>query len=372
MLTERPLLFVVFAIPLVLFGCGSGSETDQSSDGGQPDERVVTVDAVSVDQRDVDEVIQEVGSLRARDRTVVSSEIAGKVEEVRFTEGDAVEKEGNGLSAFPVLVTLDDDLLRAELKNYRARLETRRTELKQAQDTLERQRQMRENDATTDAEFTEAKISVEQVKAQIEEAKARIEQVREELVRTKIRAPFAGRLGERMVSPGTYVQPGDPIVEVARLAPIDVRFTVPEKFKDRLSVGQEVNVRVSAYPDRTFTGTVFFVSSMGEEETRTIPVKARIENNERQLSPGMFAQVRLVTNTRSNAPVIPDTAVVPRSDRQFVYVVEEGTARRREVQLGQRMNGEVEIRSGLDGSETVVVAGLQKLNDGVKVNVRKE
>jgi len=367
---HRSILAALFSVLLLLTACEKASNDGKGKTKKSSGPRSVVVDAKSCDVRTVNETIEMAGSLRANERTVVTTEIAGKVEKILFEEGTVLETNINGGTSAPVLVELDDDLLQVELQNARARLEAARADLKQARDDYQREQKLKESGATTEAKFTRAKLKLERMKATLEEAKAQIERARERLTKTRIRAPFTGELGDRRVSPGAYVQPGDPIVEIIKKDPIEASFDVPEKFKSKLTTGQSVRVRVAAFPERTYEGTVFFVSPSADPDTRTIRVKARIDNPDRELNPGMFANVRLITATRENAAVVPDTAIVPRDDRTYVYVVRDGKAKRTEVQIGQRFPGEVEIRKGLDGSETVVVAGLQKLNDGVPVEVR--
>ncbi len=357
------------ALLITATACGKNGKGKSEKNPSGP--RSVVVDASPCDVRTVHETIKVVGSLRASERTVVTTEIAGKVETVHFKEGSVVGKRINGeTSAAPVLVELDDDLLQAERRNVKAELEVSRADLKQARDDFRREKKLMKSGATTEAKFTRAKIQLERAKASVQKAEARLEEVEERLSKTRIHAPFTGELGERKVSPGTYVQPGDEIVEIVRKDPIEATFDVPEKFKSRLKTGQTVRVQVAAYPERSYEGSVFYVSPSADPDTRTITVKARIENPERELNPGMFASVRLIIATHENAPVIPDTAVVPRNDRHYVYAVKDGKAKRTEVRIGQRFPDEVEIREGLDGTETVVVSGLQRVSEGVEVEIR--
>lgn len=369
MSTSKSYVAGVLLVFLVVTGCEQ-KQGDTKNEEASSAPRTVIVDAQPVETRTVNETIDVVGSLEAEERTVVTTEVAGKVEKIHFEDGLVIKEGINGNGSLAVLVELNDDLLRAEQRTVKAELEASKTDVEQASDDFQRQERLKENGATTEEAFTRAKIQLKQAKAKVEEVKARLEETNEQLKKTRIRAPFAGVLGERKVSRGSYVTPGDPIVEIVRQDPIEVSFDVPEKFHSKLKTGQTVQLDVGAYPDRAYEGTVFYISPSAQTDTRTIEVKARLENPERALNPGMFANVRLITATRENAPVVPDSAVVPRDDRHFVYVVNDGTAKRVEVQLGQRYPGSVEIRKGLDGLQTVITAGLQKVNDGVSVEIR--
>lgn len=359
---------ILVLVPAVLVGCG-GNDTGGPSGGS---ERSVVVDAEPVSIETVEDSIELVGSLESRDQTHVSSEVAGVVRKIHYEEGQKIPSELNGSEEAPLLVTLNDDLFQIAVQNARAKLDTARTKLEQARDSFRRQEQMYENDATSEAAYTRAELDYQQAKAEKKRAEAELARMKERLRKTRIRAPIQGVLGERLVSPGTYVRPGDPLVEVTKLHPIEVSFDVPEKYRRRLEKGLSVNVELEAYPQRTFEGTVFFVSPTTDRETRTITVKARMDNSKYRLQPGMFARIQLVLDTREEAHVVPETAVVPRNKKTFVYTVQEGRANKQEVTLGQRMPGKVEIRSGLDGDETVIFAGLQMVSDGVPVRIREQ
>jgi membrane fusion protein (multidrug efflux system) len=147
-------------------------------------------------------------------------------------------------------------------------------------------------------------------------------------------------------------------------------FQVPERFARQLRVGQRVAFRVAAIAGRDFTGTVDFVDPVVQLPGRTILVKARVPNPERLLQPGMFIEARLVTAVRPKAVVIPEDAVVPTEGANFVWVVNEGKADRRRVDLGVRTPGFVEIASGVDVGVQVVVGGLEVLAPGTPVAPR--
>jgi membrane fusion protein (multidrug efflux system) len=200
---------------------------------------------------------------------------------------------------------------------------------------------------------------------QLDEANLRLAQA--QLDKTVLRAPFDGLLGLRYISPGEYVQPGQPIVTLDDTDPIKIDFRVPEVFSARLQDGQTVQVEVDAAPGTTFSGRVYAVAPVVDPEGRSLLVRAVIPNPERSLRPGMFAQVHLVMEERPDALMVPEQALFSRGQDQFVYKVVDGVVAEAPVRLGLRQRGMVEIVEGLVPGDTVITAGQIKVRPGVPV-----
>ncbi len=183
-----------------------------------------------------------------------------------------------------------------------------------------------------------------------------------------IRAPFAGRVGLRNVSVGSYVSPGTVITTLDDTSVIKLDFSVPEVFLSTLQEGLQVSARTAAYPDVEFHGKVSSIDSRLDPISRSIVVRAHIDNKDGRLRPGMFMTVKLI---RADAPtlMLPEEALVPEGSRKFAFVVRDGKAARTEIQTGRRRPGEVEIVSGLQEGDLVVTEGTQKIRDGVAVQV---
>lgn len=366
------LLFALFPVAILtiflLAGCGEGQGENPNNQSQSPS--AVTVDATEVAVEDVPYRIEGVGTLEAKERASVSSEVAGVVESIEFEEGDTVPRHHDGTDRRPVLVELRDELQQAEVDSAKAARASAQANLEEAEDEFSRVEMMYEDGAVTESEFTRAEIQRKRARAALREAEARVRQARERLSKTTIRAPITGRLGERRVSPGEYVSPGQSLVEVVQMDPVEIAFNVPERFRSRVENGQRVELEMDAYPGESFSGQISFLAPSVDSDSRSFRVKADIPNAEHRLQPGMFAGTSLITEVREQAPVVPDRSIVPRSDTFFVYIVEGGTAVRREVQLGQRFSDRVEILDGLEGGETVITAGHQMLQDGTPVSVR--
>jgi len=183
-----------------------------------------------------------------------------------------------------------------------------------------------------------------------------------------VRAPFAGRVGLRRVSPGSLVNPGTVITTLDDTATIKLDFTVPESYLSTLAPGLPITALSIAYPGRTFEGKVSSVDTRVDPSTRSVTVRALVPNPERLLKPGMFMNVRLERGA-ADALMVPEQALVPEQGDVFVFVLEGDSVAKRLIRAGQRRVGDVQVLQGLSAGDLVVTEGTQKLRDGVRVTV---
>jgi membrane fusion protein (multidrug efflux system) len=295
-----------------------------------------------------DTVFDEVmatGAVEAIQSIELRPEAEGRLTEILVREGGEVRR---GAPLFRV-----DD---AELQALVEQLEAERDRAAQA---LVRTRELLELDASSTADLEDAEANARSQEAQLQLQRVRLE-------RTVVRAPFSGVVGERFVSVGDYVTSSTRLTTLQTVDPQRVAFQVPERYAERLSPGQLVTFRVAAV-DREFTGSVDFVDPVVQVPARTILVKATVPNPDRILRPGMFVEARLATETRPDAVVVPEDAILPIQGTDYVWVIAEDTASRREVRLGVRRPGFVEVREGIVAGEAVVVGGLERLFEGAPV-----
>jgi membrane fusion protein (multidrug efflux system) len=195
---------------------------------------------------------------------------------------------------------------------------------------------------------------------------------RRQLEDTRVHAPFAGVVGSRNVSPGQVITKSTTLTWLMDLDPLKVEVNVPERFLGRLRLGQKVEFPIAAYGDRKFEGEVYYISPYVEQATRTALVRARLANPRHELKPGMLARLEITLQVRDKAVVISEAglAQMQAQNRAVVYVVNgELTVEARNVVLGVRMPGEVEVRSGLRAGELVIVEGVQQVGPGSKVTL---
>lgn len=344
-----PILFLGLVVVSLLLTQGwNDKATDPPKAAEAPAVETIPVELATVAVGRIAEVVRAVGTLEANESVMIRPEIAGLVTRVLFTEGQAVEK---GM----VMIELDDSELKARLDEADAQLEIARL-------TYGRMKQLLESHNT----FV-SQQQIDQAISNLRTAEANHNLYRTRLSKTKIRAPFAGYVGIRRISPGDYVQSGQDLVNLEDIRTLKIDFKIPETFLNRLFVGQRVEVTTDAYPGHTFTGEVYALDPRVDSSSRAVRVRATIPNAGAQLRPGLFAHVKLVLQETDQALLIPEEAVVPQRDRTFVYRVQDDIARWTEVSLGIREQGLVQVLGGLEKQDRVVRVGHQKLRDGARV-----
>lgn len=328
----------VLAIALGFFtGCG-GSSGDGSM---QMATRVV---AAAAHLEPLIEQLSLVGELAASERVEIRAEIDGLVSEIGFVEGQAV-------SSGDLLFKLDDSKLQASFAEAKANFTLAEAKLRRSE-LLQKNRTISVQD-------------YDQARAEYETARATVERVREELSDASVKAPFQGVMGARLVSPGQYVTQGTPLGLVLVMNPLKLEFEVAERYLGRISHNMEVKLAVAAYPGEKFSGRVFFVSPEVNAATRGVLVKAEVVNSDGRLKPGMFSNIDLILQTKEQALLIPESALMFAGERVSVFAITaEKAAELREVQVGLRSAGKAEILSGVKPGEWVIAEGLQKVGPG--------
>jgi RND family efflux transporter MFP subunit len=208
--------------------------------------------------------------------------------------------------------------------------------------------------------------SVQQYQALLA-ARARVALARKALADTVVRAPFAGVVGERLVSVGDYVTRGTKVASVMRTNPLRVQLTVPQQFSPEVSVGRAVSLEVDTAPGKTFTGQVRYVSPALQADSRTLLVEAVVANADGALKPGTFATARIAQATSTPGVLAPAASVRTVSGTSRVFVVAAGRAEERLVTTGQSVGDLVEITSGLKAGEQVVTTNVTQLVDGIRI-----
>lgn len=293
-----------------------------------------------------------IGSIVPTRGVIVSTEVSGLVSELLFDSGQFVEKG-------EILLRLDDEVDRSELVALEA-------DRKLAELTRDRAQRLVNDKLGSRSNFDEAQAALEGAQARVATKRATIRQ-------KTLKAPFAGELGIREVSPGRYIGAGAEIVSLVALDPIFAEFNLPERQLGTIQTGQKVLVGVQAYPDQEFDGEIAAISPTIEATTRNVRVRALLANSDRRLRPGMFAEVRTLLPLRENVLTLPERALTfsPYGNSVYVVVSESGNlvVSRRQVKTGEVRAGRIEITSGLAEGDEVVSAGHNKLRNGQAVTV---
>lgn len=325
---------------LYFFFGGAGPAGPGGAAGGPPPPSVLVGHAQS---GPVSRELSAVGSLRSNESVVIMPEITGRVSEISFNEGEAVLQGAT-------LIRLDDSVYRAELQQAEAQLALSKANFERASDLFKRG-----NAAARTRDETLAQMRVAEANAAL--ARAMLE-------KTNITAPFDGVLGLRQLSPGDYVKPGDKVVNIEDIDPVKVDFRIPEVHAAVLKVGQEILVALDPLPGKFFKGAVYAIDPLIDPNGRAVVLRATVENEQHELRPGMFARVNLVLDRREDAILLPETAVFPLGQKQFVFKVADGKAVRAEVETGLRREGKVEIIRGVTLADQIVLEGHFKIQDG--------
>ncbi|MFA7666878.1 MAG: efflux RND transporter periplasmic adaptor subunit [Burkholderiaceae bacterium] len=346
------LLFYQGTDPLAvrtMLGLGSSSDSATGTRPAPPSQSLpVSVEVARVSVEPLVETIQTVGSLRPDEAVTVTSEIAGRVAKIAFSEGQKV-------AAGDLLVQLDPSILRAELARARS-------ELTLARANHDRNTRLARDGMASPRARDESLAALQAAQAGVVLAEARLE-------KTEIRAPLSGVVGLRSISTGAYLEPGRAIVELADIDPLKLDFRVPELALRAVRTGQAVRVSIDALAGRHFEGTVYAIDPIVEPGGRAIRMRARIPNPDGLLTAGLFARVEIAVDRREQALLIPDSAVFARGDGRFVYRIVDQRARLTKVVPGVRRPGRIEIIEGLADGDRVVIAGHQQLHDGALVEI---
>ena len=346
--SRRPMVIVIAVLVLAAAAYDYTSRrpaANSPAEGGGAPESVAVVTAPVV-QKPIAIRIEALGTAHANEAVEITSKTGNKVLAVRFNEGQWVSR-GH------VLVELDGAQDRADLAAAEAALAESRS-------AYERSRGLFAQQAVSQSQL-------EQIEATLKGNVARVAAAAARVADTVIRAPFDGRVGLRRVSVGALVSPGTIITTLDDTRTMKLDFDVPEPFLAILKPGLAVAATSIAYPGVSFDGAVESVDSRVDPVARSIKARARIPNPKGELRPGMFLTV---TVSRDPIPglVVPEEAIVPERGKVYLFVVSDGHASRREVTMGRRSPGEVEISTGAAAGERVVIEGSQKIHDGSAVH----
>lgn len=290
------------------------------------------------------------GSLRSDESTVIRPELGGRLAAVHFREGEAVK-------AGELLVSLDNAIARAELAQAQANLDL-------AEKSFQRTQLLFTRGASNAQAQDEAQSQQQAARASLALAQARLD-------KTQIRAPYDGVLGLRQVSVGDYLSAGQDLVNLEVLDPLKVDFRIPQKAVSQVHIGQAIELSLDAYPGERFKGAIIALNPRLDEVGRSQAIRARVDNRDQRLKPGQFVKVSVILAERPQALLIPEEAVMPMGQLQFVNLVVDGKVERRQIRIGQRLRGKAEVVEGLQGDETLISAGWQKVAPGREVRTVK-
>lgn len=314
--------------------------------------RAVPVFVYEVDNRPFVNEIEALGTLKANQNVVLTSTVTEYVTAIHFEDGQRVERG-------KLLVEMDA----AEELALKLEEQARSAEAGRQVDRL----------STLSGSGVAAESTLDEQKLELQTSQARIKAIESQIRQRQIVAPFDGVLGQRDISIGTLMQPGTLITTIDDDSIMKLDFAVPEVFLSAIETGVEIEALTNVWPDRVFVGKVASISSRVDPITRAISVRALIDNDDRQLRPGMLMRVQLQSNPR-NTLVIPEESVITRGRQHFVYTVADNddatSVNLVPISLGVRRKGEVEILDGLSAGDRIVTHGISRVRPGSQVVIK--
>lgn len=309
------------------------------------------VEVIKAEKQDVIINVSALGTLQADQAITVRPEITGIVTSIDFTDGERIEKGD-------LIITLDDRDLKARLMQAEARLTLTRANYQRAE------RLLKQGSGTARAR-DEALNDFKSAEAEVAAAEAALQ-------KATIEAPFSGIIGLRQVSLGQFLSVGDPIATLADVDNLRIDFQVSEVFLTDIHAGQEVNVTFDALSGETYKGVVSAIDPVVSVDGRALSVRAVLRNVDGKLRPGLFGRVEIVTDTRRSI-MLPEASIVSSpTGEKAVFLVKDGNAKMNPVTIGKRLPGEVEILSGVEDGDTVIVSGQLKVQNGQPVEIVAE
>lgn len=340
-------LLAPLLVGLLVAGCGD-SKGKNANPAGRAGGATVPVEVLVIQPQPLQNTIVTTGTLLANEEVELRPEISGRVTQVLFQEGKRVKKG-------ELLLKINDRELKAEL--------TRKgLEEKLAAEEEARKRHLHDINGISQEEYDKALNMLKVIQAEKEV-------IQSQLAETEIIAPFDGVVGLRYVSEGGYVTPEKLAATMQDIDPVKAEFSIPEKYAGLLKEGLKVQVQVG---DNTAPniGTVYAVESKIDPGTRTIKARARIPNPDGSLVPGSFARIEITLEELPNALVIPTSAILPELAGEKVYVVKGDKAKAVRVQTGIRTEQGIQVTSGLNINDTLIVTGLLQLADGKSIQIK--
>lgn len=347
---KRKYIYLVIMIGIIAFAAykfSSKKEGKIEAPTEAPKGSPITVSGMVVSPRDFANVLTVSGSIEPNEQVQIRSEVSGIIRNLYFQEGSYVQKG-------QVLFNIDDTELQAQLLQMQ-------TQEKLADENARRAALLLEKEAISTQENDVAR-------ADLQSAKAQTQLIEAQIAKTKVRAPFNGKIGLRSVSAGEYLTPTTVVANLMSTNPIKVLFSVPEKYTAQIKEGQPLNFTVSG-SSKKYDAKIYAVEPGIDAITRTIQIRALAANESGELFPGSFARVELPINMVQDAVLIPTEAVIPVQNGKQVFLYKNGQATAVSIETDSRTNKDILVSEGINIGDTVLTSGVMSLKDGMNVQV---
>lgn len=323
--------------------CGNGAEQPGSSQRTSD-----AVDVLVIQGEEIENTIFLTGTLMANEEIEIRAEVAGRIEKLAFNEGSKVAQGA-------LLIKIDDAEWQAQLLKAKSLVQL-------AEKDKSRKRQLLEAKGISQEEFDQAETRLNELKAEVAVIESKIRNA-------NIYAPFSGTIGLRYTSLGAYVNQGQMITQLVQNDPMKIEFAVPQRYAAFMEKGMKITFKMDGSAEE-LQAEIYAYDSRIDPGSRTLKVRAKAPNKEGKLIPGAFVEVKLVLQNIPDALMIPTAALVPQIRGQKVFVLEDGLAQSREVEVGIRTETEIQITKGLSAGDTLVTSALLAIKDGAPLQVR--
>ncbi len=336
--------------PILILLANSCSEKKNAAEGAaRPGASELQVEAMVLKTFAISEKLEVSGNILPFESTEIKPEISGRVVMLNITEGATVPK------GF-LLVKLFDGELQAELKKLIVQQQI-------AEKTEERQRELLKISGISQQDYD---LSV----LQLNNIKADIELIRVSISKTEIRAPYAGKLGLKNISPGAYISPSNILTTISQVNQLKIEFSIPEKYSSQIRNGMVVNFSVEGSPEQ-YNATISATESSVEQNTRNLKIRAYVKSPDRYLIPGNFAKVEIILGKNENAIMIPSQAIIPVARGKQVVTLTNGQVLFKNITTGVRDSSNVQVLEGLSKGDTLITTGLLFIRPDSKIKITK-
>jgi membrane fusion protein, multidrug efflux system len=353
-------LILCAALPAIVAGCSKGSSGQQTK-GSRDDSIPVTVGAVELTP--LDQSLTVVGTLGPKNEATIAAQVEGQVQRTGVDFGDLV-------AASQELALIDTDSYEALARQAAAAVAKAKANALNAEQSLKRIIELQSSKISSASDFDSATAVAEQARAEVKAAEAAEAIARLNLQRSQVVAPFSGSISERLVTAGDYVKTGAPLFRLVEEGELKYLVQAPERYAAQVKQGQVIRLTVDAWADQCFEGTVYLVSPSVNTATRSFNIAARVDNSARKLKANTFARGELILQRQVPTPVIPLEAILNFAGVTKVFVIENSSARSREIQTGRIKDGRQEVLQGLKPGELIALSGTSKLFENAKVRVQ--
>ena len=310
----------------------------------------ISINAVVLKRQSLSDKINRTGITIPDEEVNLSFESSGKITDIYFQEGTHVNKGD-------LLAKINDKPLQAELRKLEAQIPL-------ARERVNRQGTLLEKEAVSQEAFEQVTTALDILLAEIELVKARI-------LQTELRAPFDGIVGLRQVSEGSYVTPSTFIVNLTKINPLKIEFSIPERLVSDVTNGTNITFYMEDvnYMMQQYNAKVYAVESKSDTETHSLNVRALFSNERETILPGRFLSIEIVTKEIENTLTVPSEAIIPEMGRSIVYVYRNGEARATEINTGLRTESFVQVLEGLTQGDTIITTGVMQLRTGMRITI---